>query len=195
MPECIHAEKVIIMFIQIADVKAVQADTRTLKRNENSSRLIINTRCPEIAQGVHAGDNIVILNNVIDALAGNRQKEIFEFFKAMVPYHFDKDTLHFTKKFKDAEKVAEKEQELVAFLKSGVTVFGWLSLNVKVEAKETDWEAQWGKVIAKTATHLTNAKMLEIYFSMAEGIDAATVLGIFSDVAAKKLAEDQAEAA
>lgn len=183
------------MFTQIVDIKAVQADTKTLKRNENSSRLIINTRCPEIAQGVHAGDNIVVLNNVIDALAGNRQKEIFEFFKAMVPYHFDKDTLHFTKKFKDADKIAEKEQELVAFLASGVTVFGWLALNVKVEAKETDWEANWKNAIKKAGGHLTNAKMLELYFSMAEGLSAEVVLQVFADVAAKQLAEDQAEAA
>jgi hypothetical protein len=84
---------------------------------------------------------------------------------------------------------------LTEFLKSGVTVFGWLSLNVKVEAKETDWEAQWSKDVTKFSKHLTNAKMLEIYFSKAEGLDAETVLSIFADVARKQYEADQPDAA
>lgn len=173
------------MFTQIKDVKAVTADIRKLRNNENSSRLIINTRVPEICIGIHAGDNIAVFNSVLQACAGHRQKEMFIFGQTMLPYHFDKEAFKFTSKFKDAEKVAEKEKALTEFLASGQTVFGWLALQVKVEKAEIDWETRFASSVKKAAAHLTPAKMLELYFSSVEGMTADQVLAVFADVANK----------
>jgi hypothetical protein len=164
-------EKEIVMFNQV-DTAAANLAIESLAQGEKTSKAIINEWAPALAAGTHAGDNIVVTNRLIQACAGHRAKEVAIFLRTVVPYDYDKETLLFTTKHKDAKKVEAKATNLAAFIKSGVTVFGWLAGNVKVQKKDSDPVELYKKRL-----------MLELFFQNVDGLSAEDVATIFGKVA------------
>lgn len=179
------------MFTQIADIAAVRADLDTVRGNENATRKILNQRVPEIAQGVTAGDNVSIANRVIASVAGNRQREMFLFLKAHIPFEYDQDSMKFTKKSKDERYIKTREDNLRAFLESGQTVFGWLTLNTKVEPKEPDYIARVLKAVKGALKHdATQTDILRAVFE--GGVELETIRNVFAELAAEEAAQEEA---
>lgn len=168
------------------DVNAVTADIEVLAKGEQDAKRIINLRAPEIASGLHAGDNMVTANRLIQACVGGRSKEVLIFLRHVSPYDYDKATGLFTKKHASADKVKEKENNLVAFTKSGLTVFGWLAGNVKVEKAEPDWKGNYIKKLKSTAKHIAHTEMLKLFFENVDGLSAEQVAQVFGAIAGEK---------
>jgi hypothetical protein len=175
-------EKEIVMFNQV-DTAAANLAIESLAQGEKTSKAIINEWAPALAAGTHAGDNIVVTNRLIQACAGHRAKEVAIFLRTVVPYDYDKETLLFTTKHKDAKKVEAKATNLAAFIKSGVTVFGWLAGNVKVQKKDSDPVELYKKRLIAAAKKVPHTTMLELFFQNVDGLSAEDVATIFGKVA------------
>ena len=182
------------MFTQIKDIQAVRADLDTVRGNENATRNLLNKRVPEIAQGVTAGDNVSIANRVMASCAGHRQREMFLFLKAHIPFEYNEETLKFSKKSKDQKYIDSREKALSEFIASGQTVFGWLALNVKTEKKEPDYLARVLKSVKAALKH--DKGQTEIVRAMFDGgVTLDALREVFGELAAEEAAEEAAEAA
>ena len=169
------------MFNQIKDIAAVKADLVTVQGNENNTRKLLNKRVPEIVEGVLAGDNISIANQVVRSVVGGRKQEMFLFLKAMLPFEFDSEKRKFLKKTKDAKQIEIKEANFKAFKDSGQTVFGWIDANVKTEKKEPDYLARVEKAVKSALKHEKGQK--EVARAILEGgLDVDMLIAVLDEV-------------
>lgn len=184
------------MFNAIKDVEAVKSDLIQVQGNEKQTRQILNKRVPEIVEGILAGDNISLANQVIRSVVGHRKKEMFLFLSHHLPYEFNDDRTKFIKKSKDAKQVERKESAFREFKQSGQTVFGWLDVNAKVEKKEPDYLMRVERAVKQALKHKKSQReIFEAIFHADLEIDVDMLVEILSGVAAQRAEEDDEKAA
>lgn len=157
-------------------VKGAKSLIQQIKGRESKTKAQINEILPEMISGVHGGDNIALINSLLMAVSKDRRRVLAIFLRKMVPYSF-KDG-QFTKKG-DKDFCAEKLEAFNAFLDSGQTVFTWIEVNTKTEAKPVDPAQRAEKALT---------------FALKHGMTPADLLAILNRVAAAS-AEETAEAA
>jgi cysteinyl-tRNA synthetase len=147
--------------------KAVTGRIATLKRNEATTKATINEIVPELVSHVIAGGNVAVCNNLLSALSIDRRRAMFAFLNAMLPHVSDRNALQFGKKLPSVKIAQARVNAFRDFVRSGLTVYGWLEQNTKTEAKETDWAAKLEK---------------DFHKALRKGLDANQILAILHKV-------------
>lgn len=130
------------MFNQMTEtqVKGMKNAVTRIRKGETVVRSAINEFAPVAVEHVLAGGNISVVNTLMNACLSTRRDSLRLFFRKMLPYKVDKETGNFTKKFDRTEEISKHEGDFLQFQQSGLTVYGWLEQNAKVEAKEPDYD-------------------------------------------------------
>lgn len=174
------------MFNRIKNLKTVNRAIDTLRINERGTVATLNTIVPEIIEGIIAGDNVAIANNLLDALQGGRKKEVGYFLRRMLPHTYDALNGKFGKKIQDEKQYDAIIARYLAFKESGQTVFGWIKVNTTVEHREVDYFKRTESSLKQAIKHgLTADQILTILNSViaedAKKHEAAKIKGVKHD--------------
>lgn len=158
-----------------ATAKNVKAAIDTIKGNEKLTVKLLDANMPVIVGAVIGGDNIVIINDMLRALKGERRKFAEGFLKTFVPHEF-RDNGLFGKKLA-APKAKAKERAFRKWEATGESYSDWGKKNMQVAKKPVDYGKRIENDIkaAMEKGGLTSDQVLAIVMSVVEApAEAAT---------------------
>lgn len=117
--------------------QTVNEGIKTIGHNETMTVKLLDSIVPMTVGAVIGGDNIVMINNLLRALKGERKKVAIQFLTKFVPHEFRKNNT-FGKKL-DKPKAAAKIRAFRKWEALDEKYSEWGSKNVEVKTKEVDY--------------------------------------------------------
>jgi hypothetical protein len=134
---------------KLENVQGYETALNNIRTSEAAIRDAVNEWAPLGISGVHAGDNIAQVNNLINAFDGIRRSRIVAIVKRFLPYTFDTDMDVFTKKDTKEPVIKRKTDAYLAFLDSGETFWSLVDEVKKADKKPVDLVKLLTKATAK----------------------------------------------
>lgn len=165
-----------------ANAKAIKPIISGIKKAESTTVKGINAVLFPLVAGVYAGDNVVLLNNLLNALAADRRRKVAVFLNKILPNELSESG----GKFKVGKKLANPKQiekrqarfeEMLASRKAAWTII--TEVAPKDEKSATDYAVKVERSIKQALEH---------------GLTARDIMGILDKIA-KETKEAPAKAA